>query len=238
MEKSRVLKLHNQVLESVSNYRAAEADLIEKLALAERERVFADMGYADMFVYIRDGLGFTSAVTYNLIAVLRKTYEVPELKILIKKGKVGISKASKVCSVLNKSNKDKWLPMLTSVSTRQLEAEVADKEDKKPKESIRRLSSDYSRLNIDIDDEMRDLLERAVELCSSKKRSPQNRIETIKESLKAYVEKNAPEEKSKRAKIKEQKKKEKIEAEEAKSTNHSHVKKFEKTNRCLERKKI
>jgi hypothetical protein len=202
MEKSKVLELHNQVVESVANFRKCEADLIEKLADVQRYEIYKEFGYRTLFLYCTEKLRLSDAVTSNLITVMRKAEEVPELKQMIKDGEVGVSKARKICSALSKSNKDEWLPKLKSFSTRQLEKEVADNIEKEPTENIKRIAKQLSRLNLDIDDETRELLERAVELASKKAKNQQTKIDTVKLALKEYVEKHDPAEKSKRNQVK------------------------------------
>src|SRR5690606_19277275 len=82
-----------------------------------------------LFRYAVECLGLSEAVAYNAIAVARKATEVPALREAVHAGALGLSKATKVVSVLTAGQapavqKD-WVEKAIELSSRQLEKKVA-----------------------------------------------------------------------------------------------------------------
>lgn len=73
---------------------------MEALIAIEKERIFRKIGYPSLFRYAVECLGLSEAVAYNAIAVARKATEVPALREAVHAGALGLSKATKVVSVL------------------------------------------------------------------------------------------------------------------------------------------
>lgn len=124
--KPEIKVLHAKALEAASRFKRAEADLIDILQEADRTRVYFHMSYKSLFEYVVGALGLSESIAYNLITVSRKAREVPALQTAIRSGGLTVSKARKVTAVLNRANSDEWIQKAMTLSSRKLEAAVAD----------------------------------------------------------------------------------------------------------------
>ncbi len=118
-------QIHERALELSAHYKKVEGDLLEILDKVDRHRVYLKQGHSSLFFYVVRELGLSESVTYNLITVLRKAREVPELKSLVEQGAITLSNARKITPVLTAQNKSHWLEKAASLSNRQLDKEVA-----------------------------------------------------------------------------------------------------------------
>jgi 5-methylcytosine-specific restriction endonuclease McrA len=119
------LEIHTRALEVSTRYRRAEAELLEVLDQVDRKRVFLEFGASSLYGYCVSVLKLSESVTYNLIAVMRKSREVPELREQSKAGTITLSNARRVAAVLTPQNKNEWLERASLMSARQLEKEIS-----------------------------------------------------------------------------------------------------------------
>ncbi|MBT3785914.1 DUF222 domain-containing protein, partial [bacterium] len=105
----KLVELHNRILCLARLHRRTEARLIDHLQEAEKCRLFLHRGHSSLFRYVCDELGFSEAMTSNLITVARKVREIPELKEEIRKGNLSVSKLRKVCPVIDEKNQQEWI---------------------------------------------------------------------------------------------------------------------------------
>lgn len=117
-------RIHGQALEVSGRYKRAEAELVEILQQVEEHRVFIRRGHSSLFSYVTGELGLSESTAYSLITVARKARQVPELKAEIKLGRMTLSNARRVASVLTAENKKEWIQAACELTSRQLEKEI------------------------------------------------------------------------------------------------------------------
>ncbi len=122
---SRIHSLHERALKAAEQFRRAESELLVALRVVDQEKVFLSLGYSSLFLYATQALRLPESLAYSSITVMRKAQEVPELQSQIAQGRLSISKAAKVVSVLRVENQSDWITKALTLSTRSLEKEVA-----------------------------------------------------------------------------------------------------------------
>lgn len=193
-------QLHNQLIYLSKEHRKTEAKLIDQIQRADECRLYLHRGHASLFRYVCDELGYSEAMTSNLITVARKAREIPQLKEEIRQGNLSVSKLRKVCPVIDEKNQDQWLEAVKTSNTSELEQKVASvKTEHTPRESLRAVAKDTSRLSIDICEKSREKLERLKDLLSSKKNRDCSLQEVLDFALETAIEKHDPIRKAERA---------------------------------------
>ena len=130
----------------------------------------------------------------------RKSKEVPELKSLVTEGKIHLSNARKIVSVLTADNKGDWLLKAQTLPQRQLEREITRVQPKDlPKERVRPLQEDRLELRVTISSELEGMLTRIKDLLSQKRQKPSSLEEVLLEVASHYLKRHDPIEKAKRA---------------------------------------
>ncbi|MCB0384209.1 MAG: HNH endonuclease [Bdellovibrionales bacterium] len=212
---NKIRTIHQQALQASTKYKAAEIDLINILDQVEQNRVHLRYGYNSLFQYGVKGLGLSESVTYSLIAVTRKSREVPELKEEIKNGQLTVSKAKRITSVINQENKEQWLELAKNSTQAKVEREVA----KVNPQEARRGKMHYVhaqneiqekvaikqepnrvrvQLQVGISEKLMIKMRRAQDLVSQKSQRPANLEETLAAMVELFLEKQDPVEKAKR----------------------------------------
>lgn len=125
MNISHVRQLHERALRVVQSYLGAESELIEILQAMDESKGFRHYGAKSLFEYTTQILKLSEATTFNLITVARKSREIPALKEAIRGGSVTLSKARKTIPVLTVENQAKWIGLAQTLTSRELEREVA-----------------------------------------------------------------------------------------------------------------
>ena len=203
-------QLHNQIVFQAKEHRKAEARLIDLLQRADQTRLYLHRGHASLFRYVCDELGYSEAMTSNLITVARKATEIPELKEEIRKGNLSVSKIRKVCPVINKQNKGQWIQAARKCSKKELETKVAAlNTTHTPMTSVRAVAVDTVRLSVDITEDCRDKLDRLKDLLSSKTGKDCSLQEVLDFALETALDKQDPIRKAQRAEKRAIKKEEK-----------------------------
>jgi 5-methylcytosine-specific restriction endonuclease McrA len=192
--------IHRTALDAAQGYRRAESTLVDALMAVDRERVFLQLGHASLFVYAVQALGLSEAVAYNAITVARKAREVPALQEQIRAGKIGISKAKKIASVLTLANQSEWLDKAATLSSRQIEKEVAKASPREAApESARYVSEKRLELRLGIEEAQLSRLRRAQDRVSQSQGRAVSLEETLQIAVDFYLNAKDPLEKAKRA---------------------------------------
>jgi hypothetical protein len=118
-------QIHSRAVEAARRYRACEVELIEAIQEVMKHKVYLLYGASSVFNYVTGVLGLSTEVAYIYIGVAGKALEVPELKQEIAVGRITVSKARRLVSVIDRSNKDHWLELAATRSKQQLEKEIA-----------------------------------------------------------------------------------------------------------------
>jgi len=197
----KIETLHQQALSFVKTYLSAESDLVAVLQEIDLCRGYRDLGYKSLFEYATSGLGLSEAISYNLITVARKSREIPMLQEKLREGTITLSNAKQIASVLTKETQEHWLAAATTLTTRELEREIAKENPKLAViERARPVSGDRLELKLGISEELHQELRRAQEIVSTKNKKSASLEETIEALAKLFLEKEDPLEKAKRMK--------------------------------------
>lgn len=193
--------LHIQALEAAKRFKKTEADLVEIFQKIEDEKVFLKLGYSSLFDYGVKALGLSEANTYAFIQVARKSREVPALKEAIQDGKLTLSKATRLTSVINNENKTNWIHKAAELSKNSLEREIARENPKAAvQERAKFVSENRLELKIGISEKLMKTLKRVQDLESQRTRKASSFEDVLGKVLEDYLEKNDPIRKAERSK--------------------------------------
>lgn len=191
--------LHLKALALAKQYTSYERELLSALMEMDDKRVFYSLGYAGVFAYCVGALSFSESQASYFATVLRKSREVPELKIAIDNGVLNLSKARRIVPVITRESSALWIGRAASLTQRELEVQVAAVNPRAVQERLRPVSIDRHELRVGLTEANRVKWQRAVNLISRKKRQSVS-LETALESLlEHFLEKNDPVRKAQRS---------------------------------------
>jgi len=192
-------ELHSRAISLVKQIRKSEAELLDILDQIEKQKLYLDWGYSSLFQYAVDGLGLSEGRAYNFITVTRKSREVPSLRKNIESGKLPVSKARKIASVIDPQNEKEWILKAQQLSQKLLEREVAKVSPRtKVKEGAHYIDEKSLELKSLISEETYQKLLRAQDLVSQSKSKAASLDETLSAALDQFLEKKDPVQKAKR----------------------------------------
>lgn len=176
--------LHAEALRAAGRYNQAEADLIEILQRADRERIYLHFNYKSLFEYVVQCLRLAEGTAYNLITVSRKAVEVPALKEAIQAGKLTVSKARKMTAVLTSANQAEWIQKAAVLSTRRLETEVARAIQPEKERNIS--------VHLSLTPQLHEKIKRAQDLECQRQKKAVSLESMLEEVLELYLERQDP----------------------------------------------
>ncbi len=195
----RARAIHDAALEAARGFRRAEAALIDALIEVDRERVYRDLGFASMYAYATQALGLSEAVACNAVTVAKKSREIPALRDEIASGSISISKARKITPVLKAENQSEWLDRARTLTSRQLEKEVARENPRAAApERVRYVSGKRVEMSVGMDEARVLRLRRAQDRVSQARGRAVSLEETMDELVDFYLKHKDPLEKAKR----------------------------------------
>lgn len=196
----KILDLHERALQVVGLYKKSEAEVISILQELDQYRGYLHFEATSLHDYCFSILKLSQDTACNLIAVARKSREVPALKEAIEKGEITLSKARKIVPVINHSNQDEWLQLAKTETSRVIEKAVATENPQfSIRESVRYRSEDRIELKLGISEDLLKKLERVCDLQSQKQSKSVSREEALLAAIEIYLEKNDPLRKAERS---------------------------------------
>src|SRR6185369_106419 len=117
--------LHSQALVISKELKRQEFLMIEILQEIDEQKVFRFLGFKSLFQYATSGLGLGEQRAYTFILVSRKSAKISQFQEALRSGKLTLSKAKKITSVITPENAEHWLSKANVMSQRQLERAVA-----------------------------------------------------------------------------------------------------------------
>lgn len=191
--------LHDAALDRAAKYLIAEAELLSAILEIDRHKVYEKFGEPYLTPYCTKYLNLSEDVAAMFVRVTRKSRQVPELELAVREG-LQISKARVIASVINGENKQRWIEKAQTLSKEKLEREVAAANPSAVKpEKVRPTGPDRVRIEFEVSYEEAELLKRARELMSQKRRMQAQIGETVVVALKSWVEREDPVLKAERA---------------------------------------
>ncbi len=199
---SKFEMLHSRAVDAATRFKSVEAELISILEEIDRHEIYMKKGHSSLFKYVVSELRLSESVAYNLIAVSRKSREVPALKVELENGAITLSNARKIVPVLNVQNQSLWLEKARTLSQRQLEKEIVRvRPEAATPEKARYVSSNRVRLEIGLTERGMLRLRRAQDLLSQSKRRAVLLEEAICTMTDEYLKRHDPIERAKRQNV-------------------------------------
>jgi hypothetical protein len=185
--------IHERALTRAQRYLVAEAELLESIIEADKNKLYEDFGLSYLTPYCVKHLGLSEDVAANFVRVARKTYEVPELKTAIEGGKLSITKAKTIASVITSDNQAVWIKNAETLSKSKLEKAVAYESPKSVKPEKAKIEGpNRVRIEYDLTEKDSELFKRAQDIVCQKKGKSVSLSETQVELLKCFLDKYDP----------------------------------------------
>ena len=112
--------------ELVSQSRRVEADLVAHIGEVDERRLFARQAFPSMFAYCTESLHLSEAEAYRRITVARAARQHPEVLEALRDGRLHLSGLARLVPLLTADNCAALLERATHLTTRQIEALVAE----------------------------------------------------------------------------------------------------------------
>ena len=169
----------------------------------DAERGYLDFDHTSLFAYAVSELKLSESTALNFINVARKAVHVPALKQEIADGSLGVATARKIVPVLTPDNQDEWIEKAKTLTTRNLEKEVARIAPQAAQpERVRYVSENRLNLSLSLDEKNLEALKRVQDLESQRLERAVSLEETLAAMSAFYLEKKDPVEKAKRIEAK------------------------------------
>src|SRR4026209_2037810 len=110
----------------VSQSRRVEADVVAHIGEVDQRRLFARFAFPSMFAYCTERLHLSEAEAYRRITVARAARQHPEVLEALRAGRVHLSGLARLVPLLTADNCVALLERATHLTTRQIEALVAE----------------------------------------------------------------------------------------------------------------
>jgi hypothetical protein len=180
--------IDDKAVKAAHDIKHKELELIETLQWVEQFRIYEDFELTSLFAYCTQRLGISEDRACTYIKVARKALEVPALKQAIANDRLSLSNAKKLTTVLTPENQTDWLEKGTTLSTRNLEKEIAkEKPETKVNEKVKPISKSLFELRCILSPKAVELLERTMDLLNT-----QNRGEVLENVLEEFVQRHDP----------------------------------------------
>lgn len=180
-------QLLEQTQSLVQEERRLGIQIIHRLKEISRRRLYSELGFSSLFVYLVKQLCYPETTAYRLMTAMELLTEEPELEKKIEAGKLSISTLSQVqsyCQAQKKENgfevkpeeKQKILVAVEGCTRKQAEKVLASLHPEKPlskvRESERPVAKNQTEIRMVIDDELLAKLKRIKGLLGHKNVNP------------------------------------------------------------------
>ncbi len=147
--------LHVEVLEAAKREKLATYELLEFLHEVDRRKLFLLRGYASLFSYVKDYLGYSEHQAFERVSAMRLIFKVDEVKTALQDGKLTLTTVAQLSAHVRKKK-------LSTAETRDLLPRI---ENQSKREIEKILEPERPRtIAIEIDTECEALLARFREL--------------------------------------------------------------------------
>jgi hypothetical protein len=192
-------ELHSAAMSASQNHKLAEATLVSVLEVVEQKQIYLEFGTATLFKYCVEILDLSKAISYELVAVINKGREVPEIKSAVKNGEISLSKAKKICSVITPADHKQWLALARVETSRNIEKCVGLARPEKTVESAFYKTEDRLQYQLGVSEVWMTELEEVKNLLSQKLERAVASEEALQILMKEFIQKNDPVKKAERA---------------------------------------
>ncbi len=192
-------EIHHRAIQASQQFLHAESQLIEILQQVDQHRVYIEYGHSSLFHYVTQELKISESVAYNLITVSRKAREVPALKSAIQNQQITLSNARKLTPILNQTNQEHWISKAQTLSSRQLEKEIARENPKlATPEKVTYATAERVQLTLGLSEKDMLQLRRVQDLLCKARQSPVTLEDTLVAMTEEFLTRKDPIKKAKR----------------------------------------
>ena len=194
----KIPELHLKAIAAVKDFQKAESSLLKIIQAVDTAKVFLEMGYSSLFLYLTEALKLSEGQAYAYSNVSRKAREVPELQAAVENG-LSLYKAQRIVPVITKQNQEEWISKAKELSKVKLEMAVAAVSPTPAKrESVRSVGENRISVKVEISEKLNEKLKRVKTLISNRKKTNASLEDTLKDLIDFYLEKKDPLKKEKR----------------------------------------
>jgi 5-methylcytosine-specific restriction endonuclease McrA len=185
--------LHERAQLLAKTYLQTECDLVDVLQQIDQKGAYREKKCKSLFEYCIDILKLSVTTSSRLIAVARKSLEVPELKTKLQAQAISFSNASLIAGILTPENQSKWLEAAMTLPKRELEREIARENPKQlTKEKINYVTGERLQMTLGISEDLRQKLSRVQDLLSSRLDHHVNLEEALDQLTEYYLKNEDP----------------------------------------------
>lgn len=185
--------IHRKALSYAKNFHIAQAKLLEVIQEIDRKKIFRKLGYSSTFDYCIRSLKLSESQTSAFISVARKSSEVPELKKAIDNGKINVSKAKRICSVIEKDNHEDWIEKAANLTQHEVQREVVKV---RPKEIVpdrmQPVTPDHTAINCTVSTRVENKIRRVKEVLLQIRRKSCDMEQALEAMADLFLEKHDP----------------------------------------------
>jgi len=181
--------LHSLTLNAAKSEKSATLILLEHLAEIDRRRLYAEMGFPSLWIYVHELLGYSESQTTERVSAMRLMIKIPEVKKELEAGKISLTTTAKLATHVRreKTGTKETLSLLAEISgktSREVEQHLAKNslvEYQMDKYKV--ITSKTTRIIIDVDQEFLDLMNRVRELKGNLGSSTQDLLKVSMQNL-------------------------------------------------------
>lgn len=180
---------------AAANEKAATLVLLEHLAEIDRRRLYAARGYSSLWEYVHKALRYSESQAFDRVSAVRLIAKVPEVKEELQSGKLTLTATAKLGA---HARREKLRPEQTVSLLREIlgkpsrEVErvlVSQAAAPRKTEQIRPVTSDRTRITLEVDQEFLELVQGMKEL----KGNPAIGLQEIfKTAMREFVKRRTP----------------------------------------------
>jgi len=106
----------------LASERKLRVEFLLSLAEFDRRRLYLELGYSSLFVYLKEVLGLSDGSAFRRMTVCRLLVRIPALAEWLREGRVSLSKVATLRKVLTEDNGPTLLPRAAAMTEKEVEA--------------------------------------------------------------------------------------------------------------------
>lgn len=186
-------EIHERAVARARKYLVAEFALLDAIMEVDQHRVFKRFGITHLTPYCIKKLRLSQEVAACFVRVARKSVSVPQLREAVRDGRITISAAKAVASVITPENQEIWIEKASTLTRSELEREMAAAFPRASKpEKAWAVNADRVRMEFELTHEEMEMFKRAQDLASRSLGHAASLAETQVMLLKLYLDKKDP----------------------------------------------
>ena len=185
--------LYRRACDIAADFKNKEIELIEILKEMDATKAFRISGMNSLFSFVTEILKLSEHQALTYITIARKCAEVPEIQNALFAKEISVSKARRICSVIDDSNKHEWIELAKKSTQKELEKAIRLKDPKAlVYDSMRYLTHEYLSLEATIDEDTSQKIKRVKELMTESQNKRIDYNEMFKGLAEVYLQKFDP----------------------------------------------